>query len=340
MVISDLRVAYGSSVVIDGFDLILGGTGSQVTALLGASGCGKSTLIRAVAGLEHPAAGAISFDGVDLIGVPVHRRDIGIVFQDAALLPGRSVGWNVAYGLRTRRWSRRSVTERVAELLELVGLAGFADRPVGALSGGQAQRVALARALAPRPRLLLLDEPLSALDRLLRERLAGEIAEILRRAGTPTILVTHDHQEAAVIADRIAVMDRGRIVQSGTPDQVWRNPIDESVARFIGCTTVVSGDYRDGAVHTAVGPIPLPGAPADLATPVLVGLRARSLLVDDSRSSAITARVHAVTVLPDDVVVEVEFADGQRAQAVSAASVARGDQVRLRVDPDRVAVIG
>ncbi|WP_168705723.1 ABC transporter ATP-binding protein, partial [Gordonia paraffinivorans] len=181
--IDDLTIAYGDHTVIDGLSWRTGGAGALITAVLGPSGCGKSTLIRAVAGLERPAAGTVRFDGEDLAGIEVHRRDFGVVFQDGQLFGGRSVAANIAYGLKMRRWPRRRIADRVSELLDVVGLPGYEKRSVDTLSGGQAQRVALARALAPHPRLLLLDEPLAALDRRLRDELAVEISEIVRAAG-------------------------------------------------------------------------------------------------------------------------------------------------------------
>ena len=188
----------------------------DVLAVLGPSGCGKSTLLRAVAGLETPSDGAIRWDGRDLAGVPTHKRGFALMFQDGQLFNHLTVARNVGYALRLRRTRSARVAERVAELLALVGLEGYADRLPTTLSGGERQRVALARSLAVDPRLLLLDEPLSALDAGLRERLAGDLREILRAAGTTALMVTHDHEEAFTVADRMAVMRDGRVVQAGT----------------------------------------------------------------------------------------------------------------------------
>lgn len=184
----------------------------EVVALLGPSGCGKSSLLRAIAGLEPLAAGSVSWDGENLAAVPPHRRGFGLVFQDGQLFVHRSVAENIAYGLRVQRVPRAERELRVGELLELVGLPGAGSRPVTELSGGERQRVALARSLAPSPRMLLLDEPLSALDRELRDRLAVELAEMLRETGTTAILVTHDEGEARVIADRTLRMRAGCIL--------------------------------------------------------------------------------------------------------------------------------
>ena len=213
---TNLTVRFGATTAVDGVSLTVP-TG-EVLALLGASGSGKSTLLRAIAGLE-PCTGDVRWNGESVVRVPPHRRGFGFMFQDGQLFPHLDVAGNVGYGLRVAGVSTRGsaatrppTEARVAELLELVGLAGFGDRRVTELSGGEQQRVALARSLAPAPRLLLLDEPLSSLDRDLRERLAGEVRDILRAAGTTAILVTHDHDEARVIADRVVRLDRGRLV--------------------------------------------------------------------------------------------------------------------------------
>ncbi|MFT4043989.1 MAG: ABC transporter ATP-binding protein, partial [Gordonia sp. (in: high G+C Gram-positive bacteria)] len=270
--IEGLRVAYGSEYVIDGLDW-RAVDAAPVTAVLGPSGCGKSTLIRAIAGLEPVAGGHIRFDGHDLAGVPAHRRDFGVVFQDGQLFGGRSVGANIGYGLRIRRHSRPERIRRVQEMLDLVQLSGFEKRRVDELSGGQAQRVALARALAPAPRLLLLDEPLAALDRRLRDDLAVAIADIVRSREMPTIVVTHDHAEAAVMADVIAVMRDGRIVQSDPPARLWNHPADAWTARFLGCTNIIGAHRTSTGVITDIGPVAVevPWAHGQL------GLRAESV---------------------------------------------------------------
>ncbi|WP_347568603.1 ABC transporter ATP-binding protein [Isoptericola sp. AK164] len=206
----------------------------EIVALLGPSGCGKSSLLRAVAGLEPLAAGTVTFGGQDLVRVPVHRRGFGLLFQDGQLFPHRDVGRNVAYGLEMQGVPAAEQRARVAELLEDVGLAGYGRRAVATLSGGEKQRVALARALAPRPRLLLLDEPLSALDRQLREKLAIDVRDTLRSTGTTAVFVTHDHTEAFTVADRVAVMDAGRLLQVDTPDTLRDRPATDRVAEFLG----------------------------------------------------------------------------------------------------------
>jgi thiamine transport system ATP-binding protein len=228
LVLTEISVRFGDTIAVDGITLDLPAGG--VLGLLGPSGSGKSTLLRAIAGLER-STGSITWDGVALAGVPPHKRGFALMFQDGQLFPHLDVAGNIGYALRVAAEPSR---DRVSELLELVGLVGFERRRVTDLSGGEQQRVALARSLAARPRLLLLDEPLSALDRELRERLGLELRDILARTGITTILVTHDHEEAALIADRIGVMDAGRLLQVGTLAELRAHPTSERVARFLG----------------------------------------------------------------------------------------------------------
>lgn len=229
-----LAVTYGDLHAVDGVDLEV--AAGEVVALLGASGSGKSSLLRAVAGLEDVAAGEVAWDGRSMVRVPVHKRGFGLMFQDGQLFEHRDVGSNIAYGLTGLPRAQRG--ERVREMLALVGLPGFERRRVTTLSGGQAQRVALARALAPVPRLLLLDEPLSALDRALREQLATDVRAILRRGGTTALYVTHDQDEAMTVADRVGVMEAGRLLRLDTPQRLWADPGSSKVARFLGFDVV------------------------------------------------------------------------------------------------------
>ena len=240
-----LAVTYGGLRAVDGVDLEV--AAGEVVALLGASGSGKSSLLRAVAGLEDVAAGEVAWDGRSMVRVPVHRRGFGLMFQDGQLFEHRDVGSNIAYGLTGLPRAQRS--ERVREMLELVGLPGFERRRVTTLSGGQAQRVALARALAPAPRLLLLDEPLSALDRALREQLATDVRTILRRGGTTALYVTHDQDEAMTVADRVGVMEAGRLLRLDTPQRLWADPGSSKVARFLGFDVVGDLALAPGALR-------------------------------------------------------------------------------------------
>lgn len=341
--IEGMTVGYGKDTVIEDLDWVVGGHDSLITALLGPSGCGKSTLIRAIAGLETPTAGRIRFNDTDLARLPTHRRDFGVVFQDGQLFPGRTVAANVAYGLRVRGFSRAEAAARVGEMLELVELPGVEKRRVEALSGGQAQRVALARALAPRPRLLLLDEPLAALDRRLRETLAIEIAEIICAAGTPTIVVTHDHGEAALMADSIAVMRDGAIIQAARPAALWSAPTDEWTARFLGCTSVIEARRSgEGLADTELGSVAvrLPGPTAQL------GLRAESVLaipldkcpLDDTPADRAVGTVVVVSELPTGPRVRVATDRGEF-DAVAAAPTAVGARVALTLVAERIAVV-
>ena len=224
----------------------------ETVCLLGASGSGKSTLLRIIAGLEEADSGSVSFNGIDLTATPAHLRDFGLVFQDYALFPHLSVNENVAFGLKMRRLPRDEIVQRVANALEMVNLTGFEDRRVTELSGGEQQRVALARALATRPRLLMFDEPLGALDRTLREDLLNELRSILHQTNIPAIYVTHDQEEAFTIAERILILHNGQIIRAGTPAEVWARPGSEFVARFLGLGNVMEGKVlspagRDGA---------------------------------------------------------------------------------------------
>ena len=331
LAVDGLTVRYGALAAVAGVDLSV--ADGEVLALLGPSGCGKSTLLRAVAGLEPAAGGAIRWDGTDLVDVPVHKRGFGLVFQDGQLFPHRDVAGNVAFGLRMRRMDNRA--ERVAELLELVGLAGYEKRKVTELSGGEAQRVALARALAPRPRLLLLDEPLSALDRALREQLAMDLAGLLRVAGATALVVTHDHDEAFTLADRVAVMRKGRIVQAGPPDEVWRRPVDEDTARFLGCGLFLPATVTDGTVTCDLGSADLPWAPDGEIT---LGLRPNALrLTENGIPGKLLRSVHR----RDHVRLQVRLDDtDQVVDAVAAIAETPGDRVHLRLDPDGLAVLG
>jgi thiamine transport system ATP-binding protein len=327
LTLSSVSVRYGALAAVDDVSLALP-TG-EVLAVLGPSGCGKSTLLRAVAGLESVASGSISYDGHDLHGVPTHKRGFALMFQDGQLFAHQSVGANVGYPLRIRRRPRAEVGARVEELLDLVGLEGYADRAPATLSGGERQRVALARALAVSPRLLLLDEPLSALDKVLRERLAHDLRDILVRAGTTALLVTHDHEEAFAVADRMALMRNGRLVQDGTVSEVWEHPADEEAAAFLGYATVLTG--KPAALVLDAAGLPGPGS---------VALRRSALRAEDD--GPLRGRVLEARVTPEALRLTVDVPSVGIVQAV-AGSVRRvpsvADDVHLVVDPTRLAVI-
>ena len=324
--IQDVTVRYGDTAAVDDVSLDL--EPGHVLAVLGPSGCGKSTLLRAVAGLEPLTSGSISWDGADLAGTPTHKRGFALMFQDGQLFAHLTVARNVAYALRIRRTPSARVAARVRELLALVGLEGYDDRLPGTLSGGERQRVALARALAVEPRLILLDEPLSALDATLRERLAGDLRTILHSAGTTALLVTHDHEEAFALADRLAVMRHGRVVQSGAIDEVWREPVDEDTALFLGYARVLREDAAARVLSAA-------GLPASYA----VALRRSALVVDPV--GGVRARVESARVTPEQVrlVVAADGIGTVDAVAPLGSRVSPGDVVDLRVDVTRLAVL-
>ena len=315
-----------TATAVDGLSLDV--AHGEVVALLGPSGSGKSSLLRAVAGLEPLSAGTVRWDGADLAGVPVHRRGFGLMFQDGQLFPHRDVAGNVAFGLEMSGVDRERRRVEVGRLLELVGLHGFERRAVATLSGGERQRVALARSLAPRPRLLLLDEPLSALDRALRERLAGEVRAALTATGTTALFVTHDHDEAFAVADRIAVMDAGKLLQVAEPRELWQRPVSRRVAEFLGYEAFVDVGALAGQVVAADGC-------------AVVGLGPGS--VRRAADGPLTGTVVAAGFRRGVTEVEVDVAGVGVVTVVEPSSTHAADvpepgtTVRLRVDPGAVA---
>lgn len=253
--VRNLTVRFGDIAAVDDLSLTVG-TG-EIVCVLGPSGCGKSTLLRVIAGLEEPAAGTVRWDGEDITRLPVHRRGFGLMFQDYALFPHRTVAANVAFGLRMQGLAKKEIRRRVEEVLARVGLAGLGNRGTGHLSGGQQQRVALARAIAPSPRLLMFDEPLGSLDRSLRERLVLELSEVLSGLGITALYVTHDQEEALALADQVMVMNSGRVEQIGSPQEIWFHPRSEFAARFLGFNNLVPPQ-----VARRLG-WPVPEGPAD-----------------------------------------------------------------------------
>ncbi|MBK1792720.1 ABC transporter ATP-binding protein [Persicirhabdus sediminis] len=264
--------------------------------LLGSSGCGKTTLLRSIAGLETPDHGQIFFGDREMNKVPTHKREAAMVFQSFALWPHMTVGQNIAFGLEERRVPGKEIRERVDDALERVQLAGYGERTIDQLSGGQQQRVALARALVVKPKCLLLDEPLSNLDSRLRMEMRSEIRRIVKENGLTGIYVTHDQEEALSMADRMAIMDQGRILQVGTPEQIYRDPLTAHVASFIGETNLIEGEVesivRDDR-HMSVRVVSSAGffqgrvtkanwRPSE-GTPVLVSIRPEAMYIDDSR---------------------------------------------------------
>ncbi|CAG0928190.1 sulfate transport system ATP-binding protein [Thermoflexales bacterium] len=289
--VAHLSKAFDGKLTLD--DVSLDIDAGEIVCLLGPSGCGKTTLLRIIAGLETADNGTIAFEGQDVQGVPVHQRNFGLMFQDFALFPHKNVWDNVIFGLRMQNLPADHIQQLGREALDLVGLSGFEKRDVHQLSGGERQRVALARSLAPEPKLLMLDEPLGALDRQLREELMIELRRILKAAHLTSIYVTHDQQEAFAVADRVAVMNTGRIEQIATPPQIYAQPATEFVARFLGMPNLIDGTVLSYAanvavVHTSIGLLP---ATAD-----------RSLQSDQAVTLLI--RSEAATIVPDQEPVE------------------------------------
>jgi thiamine transport system ATP-binding protein len=254
LTVESVSVAFDGVRALDEVPLHVGT--DETVAVLGPSGCGKTTLLRVIAGLQRSDGGRVLWDGADLAGVPPHERRFGLVFQEYALFPHRDVKGNVEFGLRMAGRNAADRAQRVAQVLDLVGLRELADRRVAGLSGGEQQRVALARAFAVSPRLLMLDEPLGALDRAWRARLLEEMRVLLDRERLPAIYVTHDQSEAFAIASRIVLMRAGRVVQDAAPAEIWRAPVDAAAAEFLGFGARVPGRSAQGRVETPWGSFP------------------------------------------------------------------------------------
>ncbi len=318
---------FGTTSALDGVDLVV--QRGSVVALLGPSGCGKTTLLRTIAGLEDPDAGTITVAGKVLTDgpsvVPPEKRRIGMVFQDWALFPHLSVAANVGYGLP--KAERRG--PRVAEALDLVGLGGFGGRAPGTLSGGQQQRVALARALAPRPSLLLLDEPFSNLDASLRVEVRSEIHALLLDLGITCVFVTHDQDEAFVVGDEVAVMRAGRVVQHGRPQAVYDEPVDEWVATFVGDANLLPGTASVGGVTTAFGSVHPRGGTLDEGRCTVVVRPEHVHLV----SSGASGTIQRVESYGHDCLVFVALDDGATIQAreTGASRWSRGERVGVEL---------
>jgi putative spermidine/putrescine transport system ATP-binding protein/putrescine transport system ATP-binding protein len=318
----------------------------RIMALLGPSGCGKSTTLRMIAGFTHPDEGTIKIAGKDMTGVKPYERNVGLVFQDYALFPHLTVAQNIAYGLKQRGWARREIPDRIAAMLNLVRLQSFGERFPAALSGGQQQRVALARALATRPELVLLDEPLSALDAKLRQELQLELKEILVASDATTIIVTHDQEEAMSLAEEIVVMKDGKVLQVGAPTAIYRKPNSIEVARFIGRSNWLSGSVTaatpDGVLFDSPDGHFALRAPGGGSLPrqgqLCIRPEAFRIVTTDAPAgrNAIRGRIINVTYLGAEVHLLAELASGTRILAVeherAAEGRVRGDSILLAFD--------
>lgn len=330
-----VAVRYGDLAAVRGVDLAV--APREILAVVGPSGSGKTTLLRAITGLQAISGGRICLDGSDVAPVAVHRRGVGLMFQDQALFPHRDVTGNVAFGLRMQGRSRPDITRIVGELLELVGLPGAGHRAVSELSGGEQQRVALARALAPSPRVLLLDEPMGALDHALRQRLVADLRVLFAKIGMTVVAVTHDQNEAFALADRVAVMDEGQVLQCGSPGELWARPASARVATLLGLGNVVHLEAAEGRARSPWGPVALPGVRDGL---VAVMVRPSGIVLDASGPAVATVR--ASSFRGERSVLELDLTEGPglRAEVPSSEAPRPGAVVRFRVDPEAVVQIG
>jgi iron(III) transport system ATP-binding protein len=328
--IHGLTRRFGTTTAVDTVDLAV--EPGHTFALLGPSGCGKTTLLRLVAGFERADAGSIYINGRQVEGpgshVPPEKRRVGMVFQDYALFPHMSVGDNVAFGLRGRHGK-----QRVAELLDIVGLTGLGDRMPHELSGGQQQRVALARTLASEPDVVLLDEPFSNLDPSLRQRLRLEVRGTLETLGITAIFVTHDQEEALSLSERLAIMMRGRIVQTGAPEDVYQHPATREIAEFLGDANFLPGDLDAGHVSFELGRV---AAAADLSGPVEVMVRPENLVL--SAEDGLPVEVLSSEYFGHDQLVTVRLASGRsvKVRLLPGRALAHGQRLGLRLSGDPV----
>jgi putative spermidine/putrescine transport system ATP-binding protein len=314
--------------------------GGETMVFLGPSGCGKTTTLRIIAGLERPdAGGRVLFNGEDVTHIPIERRNVGMVFQSYALFPNMTVAENICYGLKIRGVTKADRASRLAELVALTGIAGLEHRAIDQLSGGQRQRVALARAVAIRPRVLLLDEPLTALDASLRERLRVDLNQLLRSLGITAVYVTHDQAEAMALGDRIVVMRHGAIAQIGAPRDIYFTPADRFVAEFIGAANIIEAVAKDGFIALPGGRIGLADNKADGTVAVMI--RPETIRIVAPGEASLAGRVETVSFVGDRVRLTVSEA-AERPLAIDAANSTQarvGDRVGLAIDPAAVRLL-
>ncbi len=320
----------------------------ETLCLLGSSGSGKSTILRIIAGIETQDSGSVLWNGVDVSTVPVHQRGFGLMFQDYALFPHLNVAQNVAFGLRMHHVPRAEIGSRVMAALERVNMTTFTDRRVTDLSGGEQQRIALARALTPDPQLLMLDEPLAALDRSLRVELQEELRELLHRTGIPAIYVTHDQEEAILLGDQLALLHEGRIVQSGVTEEVFRQPNSSWVARFLGMTNLLPGKVLSNnplVVETACGHMlpftPVQGNLPSPGTGVMLLIKPSAIRSDpiEPCAGSITGSVAESRFLGDHYRVRLGICSGLSLEFVSSTPLPVGQEIKLKLLPGEVMLI-
>jgi putative spermidine/putrescine transport system ATP-binding protein len=312
----------------------------ETLVLLGPSGCGKTTMLRIIAGLELPdAGGRVMFDGNDMTSVPIERRNVGMVFQSYALFPNMSVADNIGYGLRIRGVPKQERGARVAELVALTNITGLENRRIDQLSGGQRQRVALARAVAIRPGILLLDEPLTALDAALRDRLRGELNRLLRALGITTIYVTHDQSEAMELGDRIVVMQKGAIAQIGTPRDIYFTPINRFVAEFIGAANIIEAPVERGHLVLPGGRQPI-GGDASVAAAVAM-IRPETIGVMEAAGAPLSGIIDSVSFIGDRQRLVVSGASGKllTVDAPNTVKAEVGERIGLLIAPEAVRLL-
>ena len=317
---------FGAVAAVD--DLSLDIQANEFVALLGPSGCGKTTLLRMLAGFETPDSGRVLLDGKDISAVPPYRRPVNMMFQSYALFPHLTVAGNIAFGLKREGLPRAEIEARVAEMLALARLTGLGERKPDQLSGGQRQRVALARSLAKRPRVLLLDEPMAALDRKLREETQFELMELRRRLGLTFVIVTHDQEEAMVMADRIALMDKGRIVQTGAPAEIYERPRTRWAAQFIGDINIIEGHVAADGAGVATETLGLLRAPVSPGLKpgdaVVLAVRPEKISLAVGGDNSIDGTVSEVGYRGDKSLYKVAVAGGLSMKAAVANAVRAG----------------